>query len=188
MKEPWLVEGTIWKTEAAWINWLRGAMRSAWKTYPLKIIYKNSKKYSVVNTNPRSMKRFPTVSRIDCEICGNSFPFDRTSTEVDHVGDSGTLRCIEDVETEIKRLFWVDTELDMRILCTPCHKIVNHAQLHNVSFEEAAMLKEVIRIFKEESLENILDFIAAHDYNNEYAVNNAVNRKAAVRMILEQIE
>ena len=182
-KKPWEVDGTIWKTEAAWINWLRGMLREGWKNYPLKIIYKNSKKYQVENTNPKSMKRFPKVSRIDCEICGKTFPFDRVSTEVDHIGESGTLRKITDVENEIIRLFFVDPKKDLRVLCKSCHSIVSHQQLHGVSFEEAKLLKEVIAIIKENTVDDIVDFCYSYGY---FDCSNAAKRKANVEAILKE--
>lgn len=182
---PWEVEGNPWKTEGKWLNWLRGVLRKGWSNYAIKTNYKNSKKYKVKNTNPKSMKRFPEINKIDCEICGKQFPFDM-SVEVDHIGDEGTLRSIEDIEAYAKHLYYVDDSW-LRIACKECHGIITYAQGQGITFEEAQLEKELIAIFKNEKKEDIVQFILDYNWQNEYNVNNEANRKAAVRSILKGV-
>lgn len=178
---PWLVEGNPWKTEGKWLNWLRGVLRKGWSTYAIKTNYKNSKKYKVKNTNPKSMKRFPEINKIDCEICKKQFPFDR-SVEVDHVGEEGTLRCIGDIESYAKHLYYVNDEW-LRVACKDCHGIITQAQSKGITFEEAAIEKEVINILKRESLQDVIDFIDAWNFDGSYLTNNAKNRRIALTEI-----
>ena len=182
---PWEVEGNPWKTEGKWLNWLRGVLRKGWSNYAIKTNYKNSKKYKVKNTNPRSMKRFPEINKIDCEICCKQFPFDK-SVEVDHIGDEGSLRSIEDIEAYAKHLYYVDASW-LRIACKECHGIITYAQGQGITFEEAQLEKELIAIFKNEKKEDIIQFILDYDWHNEYNTNNEANRKAAVRSILKGV-
>lgn len=182
---PWEVEGNPWKTEGKWLNWLRGVLRKGWSNYAIKTNYKNSKKYKVKNTNPRSMKRFPEINKIDCEICCKQFPFDM-SVEVDHIGDEGTLRCIKDIEGYAKHLYYVNDSW-LRIACKECHGIITYAQGRGITFEEAQLEKELIAIFKNEEKEDIIQFVVDYDFNQEYNTNNEANRKAAVRSILKGV-
>lgn len=181
---PWLVAGNPWKTEGKWLNWLRGVLRKGWSTYAIKTNYKNSKKYKVVNTNPKSMKRFPEINKIDCEICNKQYPFDR-SVEVDHIGDEGTLRCIGDIEGYARHLYFVDDSY-LRIACKECHGIITHAQGKGITFEEATIEKEVIRIIKEESNEDIIQFIEMWDFEQKFLTNNTKNRRIAITKIFTQ--
>ena len=185
---PWLVEGNPWKTEGKWLNWLRGVLRKGWSNYAIKTNYKNSKKYKVKNTNPKSMKRFPEINKIDCEICKKQFPFDR-SVEVDHIGDEGTLKCIGDIEGYAKHLYYVD-EKWMRIACKECHYIITHAQSRGITFEEAELEKYVINLLRVETKSDIILFIESWQgvFNNEeYLTGNEAQRRKALVEIFKYI-
>jgi len=175
--KPWEVEGNPWNTEAKFIAYIRGVLRKGWSRFPLKINYKNSVRYQIPNTNSRSMKRFPLSWVIDCEICGK--PFQQNSVEVDHIGDSGTFRTIEDIEVYARHLFMLTPD-KMRCLCKPCHKIVSHSQRTGTSFDEAALLKEVIAICKN-PVADVTDFCYSWGY---WDCSNAAKRKANVEEIL----
>lgn len=179
-QKPWEVEGNPWQTEAKFITWIRGVLRKGWSRYPLKINFKNSVRYPVKNTNPRSMKRFPMSWMIDCEICKKAFQ--QNDVEVDHIGDAGSFKTIDDILSYATHLFMLTPD-KMRCLCKPCHKIVSHSQRTGTSFEEASLLKDVIKLFKEESTEDITDFILAFSFLQEYNVNNEKERKKAVESI-----
>ena len=178
---PWLVKGNPWGTEGKWLNWLRGVLRKGWSNYAIKTNYKNSKKYKVINTNPKSMKRFPEINKIDCEICKKQFPFDR-SVEVDHIGDEGTLRCIGDIEGYAKHLYYIDDNW-LRVACKDCHSIITYAQSKGISFEEASIEKEVIRILKAESAKDILYFLESYGYND---CTSSPKRRKALQEIFKE--
>ena len=184
-KRPWEVEGNPWGTEAKFIAYIRGVLRKGWGRYPLKINFKNSIRYQVKNTNPKSMRRFPMIWVMDCAICNK--PFSSNDIEIDHIGDNGTFRTINDIESYARHLFMLTPD-KMRGLCKPCHKIVSHSQRTGTSFEQAAMLKEVIRIFKEESKDDIMQFILDYYFLEEYNVSNEKSRKEAVEDIFEKFK
>ncbi len=164
-KIPWLAENNPWGNEAKFITWVRGVLRKGWGVHPLKLIYKNARKIKVKNDNPRSSKAHPEVFKIQCEKClALVSPND---IEIDHKGDfQGKFTCMEDIEAYARHLYMID-ESCIQCVCKKCHKQISHAQKLGVSFEEAGLLKEVIRIDKEESLEDILVFCVAfgHDDN-----------------------
>lgn len=165
-------------TESQWLAFIRSALRSKWLRWKPRSDAIKLAQQPYKGSNKRQKYIYT------CAICHGELT--SGELEVDHYPkDAGSILSLDDIGEFCNNLF---CEVDnLRVVHKSCHKIYTHSQKMNVSFEEAVMLKEVIRIFKEESLESILDFIAAHDYNNEYAVNNAVNRKAAVRLILEAV-
>jgi hypothetical protein len=181
-REPWKVLGVPWKTESSFWGWVRGVLRKGWSKHPVKLEYIKQHRKRIKNPNPKG--KVSEVWGMICQQC--KCEVIQSNIEIDHIGANSSFTGLHDAESYMKHLFLVDFE-SLESCCKSCHSIRSHMQNKGVSFEEAAMLKEVIRIFKEESLEDVLDFIAAHDYNNEYAVNNAVNRKAAVRLILESV-
>jgi hypothetical protein len=137
----------------------------------------------VTNENPRSKKAHPEVFRIQCEKClAMVSPSD---IEVDHKGDfQGKFTCMEEIEGYARHLYMIDEE-SIQCVCKPCHKIISHAQKAGVSFEEAQLLKEVIRIDKEESLEDVLAFCNDYGYNDN---SSKAKRKKNIELILRSVE
>ena len=164
---PWEVEGNPWRTEAKFVTWVRGVLRKGWSKYPLKINYKNSRRYKVKNTNPRSQKRFPTVWMIDCEICRESFKPE--FVEVDHIGAQGSFKCLSDIESYAMHLFMLTPD-DMRCICKDCHKIVSLSQSHSLTFEEAIKAKETIAFLKL-PIQKQMAFLASLGYNKQQCSN-----------------
>lgn len=186
--KPWEVksEKNPWKSEAEFITWVRGVLRKGWAVHPLKLIYKESKKIKVENTNPRSKKAHPLVFKIECEKCKKLVS--QGDIEIDHKGDfQGKFTCMEEIEGYAKHLFLIDME-SVQCVCKPCHKIISHSQKLGVSFEEAALLKEVIRIFKEETKDDIMQFILDFSFIKEYTVGNEKERKKVVEDIFRFAE
>jgi len=106
--------------------------------------------------------------------------------EVDHKGDQGKLISVDDISSYVAHLFLVD-ESDLRWVCKPCHKIISYSQRTGKDFSDAALEKEVIRILKEEKVEDMLDFINSYDYNNDLLSNNAKTRRESISKILKGI-
>lgn len=181
-KLPWLVEGNPWGNEAKFITWVRGVLRKGWSVHPLKLTYKNSRKFKVVNTNPRSMKAYPEVFRIQCEKCLSVVKPDEI--EIDHKGDfQGTFTCMEEIEGYAKHLYMIDED-SIQCVCKSCHKAISHSQKMGVSFEEAVLLKEIIRICKEESVEDVIAFCEDYGYTtNSSAPKRKKNVEAALRSV-----
>lgn len=183
-KQPWLVPGVPWKTEGSFISWIRGVLRKGWKNHPVKIEYLNSRKKRIKNTNPKSVKTHPEVWGYECEECNKDFKAD--NIEVDHAGAiQGRFTCMDDIQGYAEHLFLVDFD-SLETVCKPCHTIRTYAQKMGITFEEAAIEKEVINICKK-PVKEILAF--CHDYGyNSNMLTNAAKRKEAVTTILKGVK
>jgi hypothetical protein len=181
-KIPWEVDGNPWGNEAKFITWVRGVLRKGWGVHPLKLIYKNERKVKVKNENPRSMKAHPEVFKIQCEKCLSMVS--PSQIEIDHEGEyQGKFTCMDDIQGYAEHLYMIDME-SIRCVCKTCHKAISHSQKLGVSFEEAVLLKEVIRICKEESIEDIVAFCQDYEYDDN---SSAAKRKKNVEQILRSV-
>ena len=164
------------KKKPEFFTWLRSGLRSLSRKHAPIYEALAAAKRPYIGNNPRQKICYL------CAKCQNTFSAKEVA--VDHRLDAGSLKGWEDVQGFMQRLFCGREGLD--ILCNNCHDVKTYATKHNVTEEQALFEKDLIAIMKN-PIQEVIDFIAAHDYNNEYAVNNAVNRKAAVRMILESV-
>lgn len=150
-KEPW-GPGTPWKNSVAWFTYLRGCLRKAWSTNPIKLnVLKNSRK-QIPNPNPKGNK--PTVWGFDCELCGNTFPI--KEGQIDHKTPAGSLQKTEDIPGFIIRLLYVREE-DLRLICKGCNSALAYADKCGISFEDAWIEKQAIQICKGDSKQWLLD-------------------------------
>jgi hypothetical protein len=180
--KPWEEEGNPWGSESKFITWVRGVLRKGWSKYPLKILYKQSKRRKIPNPKEKFSSNHAMIWGIDCELCG--IPHVQADIEVDHIGDSSTFRSMDDVEKYARHLFML-TYSDMRCLCKSCHAVVSHMQKHpEMSFEDAKIDKEVIRLMKKENKEELLALLEQHGYNG---LSNAAKRKKALEEILRNV-
>lgn len=183
-KQPWIDFPAIWPTEARFITWVRGVLRKGWSNNPIKIEYLNSRKVKIVNTNPKSMKAHPTVAGYVCEQCGKETK--SADVEVDHAGAvQGKFTCMDDIQGYAEHLFLVDFD-SLEVVCKPCHKIRSYAQKQNISFEDAAIEKEIIHLMKQ-PVEDVLAF--CNDYQYDVSkLTNTVKRREAVTQILKGVK
>lgn len=184
-KNPWEEFPNIWKSEAAFITWIRGGLRKLWSKHPVKLEFMKANRKRIKNPNPTASKRFPEVWGAQCNVCKKDFV--QNDIQIDHKGDEGTFTTLSEIEAYARHLYMVGFE-DLQSVCKPCHKIINHSQRTRTSFEQAAMLKEVIRIFKEESKDDIMQFILDYYFLEEYNVSNEKSRKEAVKDIFEKFK
>ena len=180
-KQPWKVSGVPWKTESSFWVWVRGILRKGWSRHPVKIEYIKVNRKRIKNPNDKSIKKFPEVWGMTCSVCRKDFP--QGEIEIDHKGDNATFTGLEDTESYVKHLYLVDFD-SLREVCRPCHKIISHSQNMGVSFEEAALLKEVIEICKQPT-KDVIAFIEDYAYNESYS--NGPKRRVAVEAILRGI-
>lgn len=153
-KRPWEDRHSIWKNEQQFLQWLRGKVRSIWTDHPVRNGYLDEKterkpigRKTVNNPNGQ------LVNAIPCEICGcwvkKSKPKGQRTADynVDHlIGGEGFTNSEEFFEWMTRQL-WVTSDC-IRTLCTPCHKVVNIMQSHNLTFEQAKIEKKTIEICK----------------------------------------
>ena len=143
---PWEVYPDIWKTESAFMSWIRGGIRAGlWNKHPVKLEFIKKSRIKIPNTNPRSMKRFPEVWATKCAITGEIIPLNKA--EVDHKTGEHTLRNLDDIASFIKDIVLV-TEDDLQIVSKDVHKIKTLAERKGITFEEAVIEKKVIAFGK----------------------------------------
>lgn len=171
-KEPWGPK-TPWKTKSAFFTYLRGCLRKAWSTNPIKIqVLKNNRK-QIPNPNPKGNKA--TVWGCTCSLCGLDHVM--KDIQVDHITPAGSLQCLEDVQGFVERLLYI-TESDLRVVCKSCNSLLAYADKHKISLEEAIIDKEVIRLIK--AKQDKLFF----EERNLSIPSNAVKRRKDIKQIL----
>lgn len=175
MKEPWGYEGSPWLTSVAFFTYLRGCLRKAWNTNPVKINLIKEKRYKIKNPNPKG--KVATVWGFTCELCNQEYPI--KEGQVDHIVPAGTLRTKDDISGFVERLLFVRPE-GLRLICKSCHSAVSHSEKTGMSFEEALIEKRVIAICKtKEQLQFIKNY-------GMIPASNATKRRAQVKEILRR--
>lgn len=149
MKSPWLsVEGKqVWKTEAEYWTWLRGAMRSIWSDYPLRKVWKNSQLRPVTQEERLAKVFHPSTKNVgQCSFCKQWFA--GSKLECDHIVESEGCTSKETAELFLWHCGGLLGE-DFRLACKPCHKIQSYSQRVGIDFKEASIKKEMIAIAKQ---------------------------------------
>lgn len=161
--QPWVEYPHIWKTESAFLSFIRGGIRRhLWSKNPIKLEFMKENKVDIPNANPKSMKRFPTVKGGRCESCEELFK--QTELEVDHkVGERGNLRSVGDIQSYVENIVFVRKE-DLAWLCKPCHKIKTYAERYGLTIAEAGPIKQAIE-FEKKGVKKVVDFIKSNAYN-----------------------
>lgn len=179
-KKPWLVPGVPFKTEGSFLTWVRGVLRRGWKVHPVKLEYLTTHRKRIKNTNPKSSKAHPEVWGWVCEQCKEEVK----KVEVDHAGKvQGKFTSMDDIQGYAEHLFLVDFD-SLECVCVPCHQTRSLAQAKGITFEQAALEKDVIAFCKK-SVKEIVAFCEAYGYNSSQT-SNADKRRAVVRQILQE--
>lgn len=144
MKLPYEEYPNIWKNAPAWWGYLRGCLRKAWSTNPIKLELLKEKRKQIDNPNPKGNK--PKVWGFDCEMCNNTFII--SECQVDHKIPAGKLSKIEDIQGFVERLLFVGKD-DLRLVCKGCNNALAMADKRGISYEQAKAEKEAILIIKE---------------------------------------
>ena len=143
--EPWEQCPDVWKTKAAFFQWMRGQMRRAWSRHPVKVAYMHNHRKRVplgriTTKNPKGL-----VWGCQCEHCKQEFK--QTECEVDHIDAAGSFKGWEDFEAWMTKLMHINFD-SIRIVCKECHRIISYAERMGYTFEEAKLEKEVIAFTK----------------------------------------
>lgn len=173
MKEPWGL-GTPWKNSVAFFTYLRGCLRKAWSTNPIKHNLIKKKRKQIKNPNPNGKKE--TVFGFTCEMCNTDHVI--ANGQVDHKVAAGSLRKTEDIQGFVERLLYV-TEDDLRLICKGCNSALAYADKQGISYEEAVREKKLIEICKTKKDTQFLK-----DRGIQPA-SNATKRKQQVREVLQ---
>ena len=176
-KEPW-GEGTPWKNSTAFFTYLRGCLRRAWSSNPVKHNLIKKHREQIPNPNPRGKK--DTVWGFTCVMCNDKFPL--SMCNVDHIVPAGSLQKTEDIQGFVERLLYV-TEQDLRLVCKKCNNTLALAERLNISFEEAKLECLVLDTLKDKR--KTLDILAQHGYSGD-AVSNQEKRRKLLRELLNK--
>lgn len=156
-------------------NW-RGVVRFAWGKSAFKLKFLQDRAVKVKNENTRSMKRYPVVTKYECEICGGMFG--NSQLEIDHIVSENTLKDLEHAEDFMKNIFFTSVD-GLQILCKDkkrkvkgkyvverfgCHSVKTFSERYNVSFEEALLSKQIIDICKDDN--KVIDKLKEYGYND----------------------
>ena len=151
-------------------NW-RNAVRSAWGDSIFKRDFYTKRAVKIKNTNTRSMKRFPTVTKYECAICKGMFSV--RETELDHLVDENKMTDLSHANDFMKAIFFTSPD-KLQILCKDkkrkvkgknvvthfgCHSVKTYSQRYGVTFNEALLSKQIINLCKDDSkvIEKLLE-------------------------------
>ena len=145
-KEPWTLFPSVWKTEAAFLSYIRGGIRRhLWAKSPIKLEFIKRARKRIKNPVEANLKRFPEVWGGECEICRKEFAL--KDMEVDHKTGEHALRSVLDIQSFVEGIVFVTHE-DLALLCKPCHKGKTYSERSGMSLEDAIIAKQAIAIQK----------------------------------------
>lgn len=145
----------IWKTKAQFMSFVRGGIRRGlWERNPLKLQFVKDKRERVplgkkTVSNPKG-----EVWGGRCEVCDNLFK--TSDLQVDHIKGNHSLKTIEDLESFVQAMIFIDPDEDLQMICKPCHKAKSLAERKGISIEEAKATKKAIEIEKEK---RVMEFL-----------------------------
>lgn len=162
-------------TEAAYLAWIRSALRSKSLRWPPrnKALELARRPYS----GPNKQQKWEYVCAI-CrewkklkEVCVDHFPI-----------AAGSILSVEDIGNFANNLY---CEVDnLRVLCKePCHSTHTLAETLGITFEEAKIQKEVIRLLRKENRAEMVALLT----QNGYDCRNDVQRREALTNILKEV-
>lgn len=142
--KPWEQPNTPWKTESAFLTYIRGGIRRGiWNKHPLKLKFIKLERERIPNPNPNG--RTAEVWGGRCSLCDGLFA--QKDLEVDHKEGNHSLRSVSDIQSFVEATCFVTYD-DLQIVCKPCHKIKSMADSRGISFEEAKIEKLAIEVCK----------------------------------------
>lgn len=151
----WELYPTVWKTESAFMSWLRGGIRRMWSKHPVRIEFMKQNRIRIPNPNKNGKAK--EIWGGVCALTGEITP--QTSLEVDHKKGNHSLRSIDDIQSFIESILLVTFD-DLQLVSKDAHKIKSYAEKHNMTFNEAKVHKEVIEICKDK--QKVVDKLSSY--------------------------
>lgn len=160
--KPWEEYSHIWKTESAYLSFIRGGIRRyLWSKNPIKLEFEKERKVKIPNPNPKTVQRFPTVVGGQCEHCKGLFK--QTDMEVDHKRGEHSLRSMDDLQRFVEGIVCIRKE-DLAWLCKTCHGYKTYAERYDCSIEDAKAIKRAIE-FEKKGVKKVVAFLTENGYN-----------------------
>lgn len=193
MVEPkWDYYTHIWKTESAYLTWLRGQIRRMWNKCPQKLEFlkentqflpkedEDGQPIKYKNGKVRVYKSF--VCNYCDKICYDSERINGKKTyAVDHIKGNHSLTKFEHVPAFLDAMLRVK-QGDLQILCKFCHDTKTYAESSNITFLESLIQKEAIQIIKDK-----LDKQFFIDRNLDIPKNAKLRREAIVAILEKEL-
>ena len=144
-KKLWEIYPHIWKTESAYMSWIRGGIRrSLWNRHPVKLEFIKLNRVKIPNPNPKG--KVAEVWGGVCSLTGETHVI--ANLEVDHLTGNHSLQTLKDIEHFVKGIVDITLE-DLQFVSKEAHKIKSYAEKQGISFDEAKIEKEVIELIKQ---------------------------------------
>lgn len=179
-KKLWEIYPHIWKTESAFMSWIRGGIRrSLWNRHPVKLEFIKQNRIKIPNPNPKG--KVDKVWGGVCALTGETHVI--ANLEVDHQKGNHSLQTLKDIEQFISGIVNITLE-DLQFVSKEAHKIKSYAEKQCISFEEAKAEKTAIELIKKGVDKQ---FLIDHNVKAEnIGSTQAVRRKQIVELLLEQ--
>jgi hypothetical protein len=173
--QPWEQLPSVWKTKAAYFQWLRGQMRKAWSRHPIKVQFKKSKSFLAPKGKLTDKKTgLPKMVKCQtCACCGGTFR--DAETQVDHIIQAGSFRDWDECQIWMMGLMQVNFE-GLQVLCKVCHDTKSYAETNHCTFKEAQANKSYIAWNKVTPIPEQQELLRGEGYND---VGNVKLRRAA---------
>lgn len=172
--EPWVDYPLLWPTKSKFYTYLRGVLRQAvWNKSPIKITFKNS-----VCGKPPEGYTGKAKSGAYCALSG--VWEGKSKLEIDHCKGNVPLNDEEDILSFIKHL--IPPPNSLQAVTSEAHKCKSYAEKQGITYEEAVIEKEIIKICKEKKDKSFLE---------ERGINplgNAAKRRQQIREVLNEIQ
>ena len=171
--KPWEYEGSIWKTEGQYVNWLRSQFRSIWSDYPIKNAYQDKHKTDLPKLGDDGEQLFyktgsragqpVTVKGYICELTGKEIKASKPKGQrhspwnIDHIDPAGSCTTVEEALVYFLRL--LTSPDNLQLIDTEIHKVINHYDKYKESkgftcFNDASAHKKMISVTKNTKAES----------------------------------
>lgn len=162
-------------TESAWLAWVRSCLRSKSLRWAPRTTALELARRPYRGTNKLQKWEYK------CAICSGWFK--AKEVVVDHYPKpAGSILCVADIGEFANNLF---CEVDnLRVLCSTDHDVVTLMDKLGITFEQAAIEKDVIAFCKK-NVKEVVDFCVSYGYNQSQ-LSNTDKRRAVVRQILQE--
>lgn len=192
--KPWLWEGSIWKTEGQYVNWLRSQFRGIWSDWVLKNDYQMKHKIDIPKLDDKGNPTYyktgkrkgqqVTYKGYICEQTGKVLKASKPKGQryadynIDHIDPAGSCTTVPEALIYFLRL--LTSQDNMQIIDTEFHKVISHYDKYKdkygfTSFNDASAHKQMIAESKNVKSQNT--FLKKRNIVPE---NNADLRKAQI--------
>lgn len=159
-KLPWEELPHVWKTESAFLSYIRGGIRrSLWNRNPVKLEF--IKRNRIRIPNPSGKGPHKEIWGATCALTGATLPL--KEMEVDHKEGNHSLRSLDDIQSFVKGIVLVSVD-DLQWVSKEAHKVKSYAEKEGLSFEEALAVKKAIAKAKEGPAK-VVEFLESKGYN-----------------------